>query len=130
MTKSHVSLEQHQCTVCGCTYDTGVVLLHKKLRQTLEQHTLTGCGLCPEHQKLFDEGYVALVEVDPELSRFGSNGSLTAKTAYRTGTIAHIRREVFKQIFTTPLDDDCALAFVDPAVVALLKEHCGHDHKH
>ena len=128
--KSHVSLEQYQCVVCGCTYDTGAVLLHKQLAQKLEQHTLTGYGLCPEHQKLFDEGYVALIEVDPELSCFGPDGNLTAKTAHRTGTIVHIRREVFKRIFPTPLDDDKPLAYTEPAVIALLKEHCGHDHKH
>lgn len=128
--KSHVSLEQYQCVVCGCTYDTGAVLLHKQLAQKLEQHTLTGYGLCPEHQKLFDEGYVALVEVDPELSCFGPDGNLTAKTAHCTGTIVHILREVFNRIFTPPLDDDEPLAYTEPAVIALLKEHCGHDHKH
>lgn len=122
MSKSHVSLEQRQCVVCGCTYNTGAVLLHKRLAKTLEEHTLTGRGLCPEHQKLHDEGYIALVEVDPELSRPMPNGNLTAKTAHCTGTIVHMRREFFKQVFTTPIEDDTPFVFVDSAVVTLLKE--------
>lgn len=122
MSKSHVSLEQRQCVVCGCTYNTGAVLLHKRLAKTLEEHTLTGQGLCPEHQKLFDEGYIALIEVDPELSRPMPNGNLTLETARRIGTIIHMRREVFKRTFTTPIRDDTPFVFVDPAVVTLLKE--------
>ncbi len=52
--KSHVSLEQHVCLVCGKAFDTGAVLLDKRLRASMEHHTKTGWGLCPEHQKLSD----------------------------------------------------------------------------
>ena len=57
--KSHVSLEQRVCMVCGTTFDTGCILLDKRLRASMEQHTTTGWGQCTEHQRLFDEGYVA-----------------------------------------------------------------------
>ena len=50
--KSHVSLERHVCLVCGVAYDTGSILLDKRLRQSLERYTTTGWGLCAEHQKL------------------------------------------------------------------------------
>jgi len=59
--KSHVSLEQHACLVCGSTFDTGSILLDRRLRATMERHTTTDWGLCPEHQRLFSEGFVALV---------------------------------------------------------------------
>jgi len=45
--KSHVSLEQRVCLVCGTTFDTGAILLDKRLRQHLDRHTVTGWGLCP-----------------------------------------------------------------------------------
>ena len=64
--KSHVSLEQHVCLVCGTRFDTGAILLDRRLRASMERHTATGWGLCPEHQKLSDEGFVALVECDPQ----------------------------------------------------------------
>ena len=63
--KSHVSLEQHVCLVCGKAFDTGTILLDKRLRASMEHHTKTGWGLCPEHQKLADDGFVALVEWYP-----------------------------------------------------------------
>ena len=69
--KSHVSLEQHVCLVCGTAFDTGAILLDKRLRASMERHTATGWGLCPEHQKLADDGFVALIECDPQRSVAG-----------------------------------------------------------
>ena len=33
--KSHVSLEQHVCLVCGTAFDTGAILLDKRLRASM-----------------------------------------------------------------------------------------------
>ena len=66
--KSHVSMEQHVCLVCGVAFDTGAILLDKRLRASMERHTTTGWGLCAEHQKLADDDFVALVECDPQRS--------------------------------------------------------------
>ncbi len=46
--KLHVSLEQHVCLVCGTAFDTGAILLDKRLRASMERRTATGWGLCPE----------------------------------------------------------------------------------
>jgi hypothetical protein len=62
--KSHVSLEQHACLVCGVAFDTGNLLLDKRLRAHGAPHG-DRMGLCPEHQQWFTEGLVALVEWDP-----------------------------------------------------------------
>ena len=43
--KSHVSLEQHVCLVCGTAFDTGAILLDKRLRASMECHTATA-GVC------------------------------------------------------------------------------------
>lgn len=104
--KSFVSMEQQQCIVCGAIYDTGSLLLDKRLKPSLEPKTVTGTGLCPAHQKLKDEGYIALIELERE------NGP-------RTGTYVHIKAEVWPDIFKEPPPPK-GVAFVDPQVVKLL----------
>lgn len=94
--KSYVSLEQHICLVCAAAFDTGNLLLDQRLRARFDRHTATGWGLCPEHQKLHDGGYVALIECDPQRSGLSSGDSrLKPEQAYRTGAVAHLRREAF-----------------------------------
>ena len=91
--KSHVGMEQKACPVCGQAFDTGAILLDKRLRNTLERKTVTGWDLCPEHAKLWEKGYIALVECDPEKSTF-TDGTIKPPDAYRTGRIAHIREQL------------------------------------
>ena len=120
--KSHVSLEQHVCLVCGKAFDTGTILLDKRLRASMERHTKTGWGLCPEHQKLSDDGFVALVECDPQ--RSGSPaGSARVKPdqAYRTGRLAPVRRTVFAQVFNVSIDDKQTCVFVELGVIDQLQ---------
>ena len=120
--KSHVSLEQHVCLVCGVAFDTGSILLDKRLRASLERHTATGWGLCPEHQKLSDEGFVALVECDPQRSGSSArNGNMKPEQAYRTGHQAHLRREVFARVFNVPIGVDQPCVFVEPGVIEKLQ---------
>jgi hypothetical protein len=89
MSKSHVTMEQHKCAVCGKDYDTGALLLDTRLGKRFEMHTVTGWGLCPEHQKLYDDGYVALVGADLAKSKLLSNGNCTPEGAWRTGECKH-----------------------------------------
>lgn len=120
--KSHVSMEQHVCQVCGIKFDTGSLLLDRRLRDSMERYTTTGWGLCPEHQKLFDDGYVALVECDPQRSGMtSSTDRLKPENAYRTGRIAHLRRSVFADIFDTPVEADLPLVFIEPGVIEQLQ---------
>ena len=118
--KSHVSLEQHVCLVCGARFDTGAILLDKRLRASMEHHTATGWGLCPEHQKLADDGFVALVECDPQ--RSGSAGArMKPEQAYRTGRLAHLKRHVFAKVFDVPIDANQPCVFVEPGVIEQLE---------
>jgi hypothetical protein len=120
--KSHVSLEQHVCLVCGSTFDTGSILLDRRLRATMERHTTTGWGLCPEHQRLFSEGFVALVECDPQRSRMPSgDGSMKPEQAHRTGRLAHLKRGAFAQVFNTSIAVDQPCVFVEPGVIERLQ---------
>ena len=119
--KSHVSLEQHVCLVCGQAFDTGAILLDKRLRASMEHHTKTGWGLCPEHQKMADDGFVALIECYPQRSGAQADGCMKPGQAYRTGRLAHLRRAVFAQVFNAPIADKQACVFVEPGVIEQLE---------
>ncbi|KAF1042526.1 ATPase [Xylophilus sp.] len=119
--KSYVSLEQRVCLVCGTPFDTGSLLLDKRRRASMKRHTTTGWGLCPEHQKLFDDGFVALVECDPARSGAPADGRMRPEQAYRTGRVAHLRRTAFTQVFNVPIEDKQACVFVEPGVLDQLQ---------
>lgn len=119
--KSYVSLEQHLCIVCGKRYDTGAVLLDRRLRDSLVKYTLTGSGLCPEHQTLHEQGFIALIECDPVRSGLPPSGCrLHPGKAYRTGRIAHLKRDICAQVFNVPIPPELPLVFVEPGVIEKL----------
>ena len=114
--KSYVSLEQQLCIVCGHPYASGV-LIHKNLKPVLEPKTVTGWGICEEHKKLRDDGFVALVEINNP----GASGStLSPDTASRTGIFMHMKTEVFEQVFNGKVDERM-VAFIEPEVTAKIK---------
>ena len=120
--KSHVSLEQHVCLVCGVRFNTGAILLDRRLRASMEHHTATGWGLCSEHQKLSDDGFVALIECDPQRSGSPAGGvSVIPEQAYRTGRLAHLKREVFARVFNVPIAANQPCVFVEPGVIEQLQ---------
>ena len=124
--KSHGSKERQRCFVCGTEYDTGAILLEMLLRARLDRHTITRWGLCPEHQRYFDDGFIALVECDPAQSGHPSPGDrLEQHQAFRTGRIAYIKRDACAQIFQRPLAAKTAMVFVDPRVIKTLNEWVG-----
>ena len=125
--QSQVSLEQHACLVCGTAFDTGAILLDKRLRASMERHTATGWGLCPEHQKLSDDGFVALVECDPQRSRAAAGAArMKPDQAHRTGRLAHLKREVFADVFNVPIEDKQPCVFVEPGVIEQLQAMTAH----
>lgn len=127
--KSHVTMEQHRCIVCGQDFDTGNILLDTRLREVFDHKTVVGMGLCPEHQDRYDQGYIALVECDPARSKH-SDGLIRNGDAYRTGTIVHMKLAAFQRIITgaSPFDDNgemFPMVYVEPDVVKMLKEMAG-----
>ena len=116
MNTDYVKMEKHVCVVCGHTYDTGAILLHKQLRSIKED--VTGNGLCPDDQKKFNDGYIALVAV----SNKGTSNTLKQEEAYRTGTIIHMKEEVFfNMVQQTPPSPRLPLVFIEEKVVELIK---------
>lgn len=124
--KSHVSLEQHQCPICGEVHDTGTVLLDRRLRDSMERHTVTGWGLCDECDTLHKDGYIALISCDPAASTIRNNRVHDMSDAYRTGEVVHLKRERWGDIFRTPVPankegDPIPFVFCDQDVIAMLR---------
>ena len=121
MAKSHVAMEQKMCLVTGKLYDTGSILLDRRMKDTLEQPTVTGWGLCPEVQEKLDNGYVAFIGIDPEKSTI-KNNKITKEDAYRTGKILYIRRSVLPNIINIPIPEDMQFMFIDDAALEQVAE--------
>ena len=122
MEKSFVTLEQQVCLICGKTYDTGSLLLDKRMKARFDMYTVTGNGLCPEHEKLHKDGYIALVECDPEKSSITGSTVHRPEECYRTGRLAHVKREVAKSLFNITIPNDMPLMYVEPAVIDYLEK--------
>jgi hypothetical protein len=123
--KSHVSMGQHKCPVCCKDYGSGEILLDRRLRNSLERHTVTGWGdLCPDCMKLHEDGYVALIACDDELSDKTSDGNVKFDGAYRTGNVAHLKREAAGRMFNVDISDH-KFVFVQDEVIDMLKEMQG-----
>jgi hypothetical protein len=120
--KSYVTMEQHQCPVCGEVFDTGAVLLDRRMRDRFEPATTTGLGLCPEHKAMYEKGYIALVEVENK----PTDANLKLSAATRTGNIAHVRLTAFPKIFNIPIPTDkegkpLPMAFVEKGTIDSLQ---------
>lgn len=113
MEKSYVSIAQEVCFVTGNLYDSGEILIDKRMENSMEHKTTVGMGICPEVEELFDKGYVALIEVDSAKSGSGNDKKLSPKDAYRTGNIAYLKRDVLKELFTVPLEDSQNIVYID-----------------
>lgn len=115
--KSHVSMEQKLCVACGKEYDSGSLLLDRRLKNSMHRHTTTGYGLCKECDK---EGYAILVEIDESKSQVNPDGTYSAAGAWRTGRIMHVRETAFEHIFDVPLTS--RVNYVEAGVIDKLIE--------
>lgn len=118
MTKLCVSMEQKMCGVCGTVYDSGSILLDTRIRKgklcdSMERTTITGYGLCEEHQKLFDDGYIALVECNNK----AVTDHLKPEDVNRTGNICHISRMEANALFNIEFPQNFFMAFVEIGVL-------------
>lgn len=111
--KSHVSLEQHQCPICGKVHDTGALLLDKRLRQSLERHTVTGLSPCPECAERLKE-YVAMIVV--------ARPCRSLRDADRTGETLWVRREAWSKVFNSPVPEK-GIALCGQDTVEALRKH-------
>ncbi|MDC0644038.1 hypothetical protein OAP32_00510 [Crocinitomicaceae bacterium] len=116
-------MAKHICPVCGCMheYDTAI-LIHKNLRAIPEDERVAGVGLCGEHAKLAKDGYVALVAIDGDKSVVSEDGTVKPENAYRTGKIAHLKRDKCAEIFNVPIPDHHDFIYCDEDVITMLEK--------
>ena len=123
--KSHVSMEQKMCPVCGEVHDSGAVLLNKRFRQRFERTTTTGYALCPVHEEMYKQGYVALVGIGPAKSTV-SDGTVKVEGAYRTGRVAHIKQSAWGNVLNVPVPKEGGevrpFVFVEDEMIQKLEE--------
>ena len=122
MSKDYVGIESKICPACAKRHDTGL-LMDRRLRNTLERHTVTGWELCPEHKAQIAGGYIILTEIDPEKSTQAGMASqpnnMDPSSVWRTGTIMALKKEAFEQVFDIPAPPG-GLVFVEPGVTQAL----------
>lgn len=119
--KSYVTVEQNQCPICCKTFDTGNILLDQRLRECFEHKTLTGNSLCQDCSKLHSDGYIALVGCDESKSKVEANGNIKSENAYRTGQIAHVKKEVWPKIFNSEAPN-LSFIFCNEQVIEILSK--------
>jgi len=95
MSNDFVAKELAVCQVCGVEHMTGV-LLHKHLRPI--KNTVTHYEMCEEHQKLADDGYVAMIVIDETASTIINDNVIKPGEEYRTGEIIHARQSVLNDM--------------------------------
>ena len=113
-------MDTNVCTVCGAEFDTGTVLLDRRLKNSLTRHTCTGWGICPEHQKMIDEGYCHLVVSIATIS----GNTVKPEDLNRTGKIISIRKHVLEQILDIP---SAPVMFVDLEAATKLESMLAKD---
>lgn len=128
MDNDFVAMAQKMCPVCGSIHEHNAeILINKRFQKIDKDERITGYGLCEEHDKLFQDGYLALVVTDESKSAITKHegnklDTLKEENACRTGDLMHIRRTVFNKLFDTESPEDQEMVFIDIALFEKLKE--------
>ena len=107
--------EPKLCAICGKVEGDGADKIDPTLcAQMFElKKPNEHWGLCAEHQKLYEENYVAIVEIaEPDSSVPGNDLSVV----HRTGKIIHVKRELLKHLYDTSIDLTIPMVFCTPDV--------------
>lgn len=111
MDKSYVSMEGKMCVCCGKPFDSGAILLDKRLKASMERQTVTGLGLCKECQL---DGFVTLIVIDE------TNNKINPTQAWKTGEVVKMKHEAFKGIFKCELPSN-GFIYIDRETAQVLE---------
>ena len=115
--KSHVSMEQNVCPICRTSFDTGAILLDRRLRDSMERHTTTGVSICPPCEEQAADGWIALVGADGP----AHNDKLKPEDAVYGDEFLWVKRHIADQLFNVPLGTH-PFVYIEPAAIELVKE--------
>lgn len=116
--KSYVTIEQKICPVTGKTFDSGALLIDKRVQNSFEKNTVTGWEICPEVREQVDKGFVALVEIDESKSTVSNNGNYTPENVWRTGNICYLKQEACDNIFNMKINSP--FVFIQEGIIEKL----------
>lgn len=89
--------EQRICMVCGNKFDTG----RKVSVQSHERESVvTGYDVCSPHKRDFVEGWIWVIEFDPD-----KTNNLSLDGIYRTGRALRIHKDDWPNVITIPVPD-------------------------
>jgi hypothetical protein len=115
-------LENLICQVCRVSFFTQKRSFKRHPEQDPGQTVDLAWGLCSQHRQLFSLSFIALIEFDPKRSsRTGCHAGWCSELMYRTGHFAHIKRQIFNEIFSVIIEDDQACVFVEMSMINGLK---------
>lgn len=118
--KSYVGMAYKVCPITNEEWETGELLLDRRMKDSLEKKTIVGYGFCPEVQEKLDQGYVALVEIDPDKSGDATilRQTMKMEDAYKTGRVAYLRKQIAKDM----LGITTKMSYIDPKMFEHLIE--------
>ena len=87
-------METKICPVCNEEHSHNCgILLNRRLKEI--KHTLSGYGMCEEHDNMIKDGFIFLIEIDPDKST-SKDGSVQLEDAYRTGVYCGVKIDTSK----------------------------------
>lgn len=96
-----VALVHEHCPICFSKVNEQILIpnkLSKKVAKEIEEANGKSIGIsndiCEECKKLKEEGYIALVGIDPDKSDMSSR-----ETIFYTGSLARVRTETMNHLF-------------------------------
>jgi len=116
--KSYVTIATKICPVCGVEFDSGELLMDRRMRETFEMRTLTGMEMCDEHKRMVDDGFIHLIVVKNE--RRNGADRLKPEDADRTGEVVHMKREAATRLFNVQIDGP--MLFIDEEVAEQIRQ--------
>lgn len=115
--KSYVSIACRVCPITGEEWETGEILMDRKMKNTFDIKTIIGYGFSPSVQEQINKGYIALVEIDSEKSETPDSllkkgdEKMSVSDAYRTGRIAYMKELVAQDMLNISIGTE--MAYID-----------------
>jgi len=116
----YVKMGKYLCVATGKTFESGEILLDKRLKDIPEDKTVTGWGISPEIQEKIDNGFIVCVSIDLDKSGAKEGKHLQPDSVYRTGQIAYIRELAFFGI--TGREPENKIIFVDDGFIEMMQK--------
>lgn len=112
MSLSHVGMAHKMCPACGKKHDE-IVLLDKRLRNSLPRDQCIGLELCEEHKKEAVENDIT----------FLIEGVKAGNKVDFTGQVAQLKNAAWSKVINIPRQKEHLFVLVEPGVLGNLQKN-------